>query len=154
MSSKSKAKNDEVTALVVKAELLPSVVGVDGDTRQLAPADLATIQGFCSIGAAPDYIALKLGLSAEVFSQLCEQCQPVRLAVERGRAVDEYEMTQVVREQGRAGNVAAAIWYQKNKHSWTDSDKAQKGAGIAKIIVNTGIERESRTVIELDNDAT
>lgn len=154
MAKKTKQHSDDLPVLAVRAGLLPCVVGADGSDRQIGPADLADIEGYCSIGAAPNYIAARLGLTTEVFLKLCEQCEPVRQAVERGRAIDEYEMTQVVREQGRGGNVAAAIWYQKNKHSWTDNDKSQKGQGVAKIIVNTGIERENRVIIDMDNDAT
>ena len=144
------------TPLKVK---LPTLKTIDGYELPLTTQDLEGIEDMVSIGASASYVAYQLGVSEGELNMAIRNSDRLKEAVKRGRARDEMEIVDLVREQIKKGNMVAAIWYQKNKHGWKDNDKGQ-GSGSIVVNVSTGINRESsaspRVVsgLESDNDGT
>jgi len=119
---------------------LPVLKTIDGYELPLTAADLDGIEDMVAIGASASYVAYQFGVSEAELNVAIKNSVRLKAAVTNGRARDEMEIVDLVREQIKKGNMVAAIWYQKNKHGWRDND-AKQGGGVTVVNVSTGIDR-------------
>ena len=121
---------------------LPTVINEQGFEYKLVQADLDAITDMVANGASANYVAVQMGLSEGELNNAVNNSERVKNAVKKGLALDEQEIAQSLRETAKKGNIAALIWYQKNKHGWKDSSEQKTGGDIT-INVSTGINRAS-----------
>ncbi len=128
---------------------LPTVKTSAGYEFRLTEADLEGIRDMVANGASAKYVAYQLGISEGELNVAANNSLRVKEAIQQGLAIDEAEISNKFRELAMAGNVPAAIFYQKNKHGWLDKAEQNK-QGNTIINVVTGIDR---TAIEPPIDA-
>ena len=120
---------------------LPTVVTWEGFEYKLTRDDLDRITELVKCGASAEYCAYSLGISSGEFNVAINNSLQLKEAIKRGHALDEFEMTSKFRDMALNGNIAAGIWYSKNKMGWKDSH-VQNQAGDITINVVTGIDRD------------
>ena len=128
---------------------LPLVKTSAGYEFRLTEADLEGIRDMVANGASAKYVAYQLGISEGELNVAVNNSLRVKEAIQQGLAIDEAEISNKFRELAMAGNVPAAIFYQKNKHGWKDKTE-QSAQGNTIINVVTGIDR---TALEPPIDA-
>lgn len=119
---------------------LPIVAGLNGFRFQLTEDDLLNIECLVATGASAGFVATELGITEKTLHKAMAEYPRLSEAVRRGVAKDEQEITQRLRQLAVQGNIAAIMWYQKNKHSWSENT-SKGGTVVQQVIVNTGIER-------------
>jgi len=120
---------------------LPTVVTWEGYEYKLTERDLERVTELVGAGASAEYVAYSLGISGGEFNVAINNSERLKEAIKKGHAKDDYEMTSKFREMALNGNIAAGIWYSKNKMGWKDSHVQSKTGDIT-INVVTGIDRD------------
>ena len=118
----------------------PIIKNSQGFDVKLTQADLDGVTDLVAIGANAAYVAHMLGVDESALNEACRKYGRLKAAIQAGVARDEMEVVSLVREQIKKGNITAAIWYQKNKHGWRDTD-SKGGASVTVVNVSTGIDR-------------
>lgn len=82
-------------------------------------ARLNRIYDAAKLGLKGDTLALAAGMRPEEFRQLCELDPLAQMAVQKGKADGEMEMSQVLHAAAREGDAKAALEILKHQHDWT-----------------------------------
>lgn len=82
-------------------------------------ARLNRIYDAAKLGLKGDTLALAAGMRPEEFRQLCELDPLAQMAVQKGKADGELEMSQVLHTAARSGDAKAALEILKHQHDWT-----------------------------------
>ena len=82
-------------------------------------ARLNRIYDAAKLGLKGDTLALAAGMRPEEFRQLCELDPLAQMAVQKGKADGELEMSQVLHAAAREGDAKAALEILKHQHDWT-----------------------------------
>jgi len=120
---------------------LPSIRTFDGLDIKLTTDDLDRVTELIKCGASVEYVAYSLGCSGGEFNVAVNNSERLKEAIKKGQALDDFEITSKFREMALSGNIAAGIWYSKNKMGWKDSHVQNKTGDIT-INVVTGIDRD------------
>ena len=137
---------DTVQPLSNSNNRYPVITTTQGFEIKLSQADLDGVEDMVAIGANAAYVAHTLGCCEAELNEAVKKYGRLKQAIQRGVARDEMEVTSLVREQIKKGNITAAIWYQKNKHGWRDSD-AKQGGSVTVVNVSTGITRNNEAQV-------
>lgn len=136
MAKKAKATTVDPTDLIdfpPEQEVLPAVaprpkreyepkdmVAETGKPYSLPKVDLDEIEMMASVGMTVKQIADALHLSPSVFGRLVKNDPVVQEAIDRGQARGVKMITDALFQNAMKGNVAAQIFYLKNKAAWAD----------------------------------
>ena len=120
---------------------LPTLKGFNGLDVKLTVNDLDRVTELIKCGASVEYVAYSLGVSGGEFNVAVNNSERLKEAIKKGQALDDFEITSKFREMALNGNIAAGIWYSKNKMGWKDSHVQNKTGDIT-INVVTGIDRD------------
>jgi hypothetical protein len=140
----ARSKRKEVTltqAELMPGNTLPIVKLANGFTKQITQLDIDKIQELCSIGAKAEYVAYSLGMRLRDLESLRLDFPQIDDAINNGCAMDEFEVSNSLREQATNGNVLACIYYTKARHGWREKDTPNQN-NLTIIQVTTGITRQ------------
>jgi hypothetical protein len=112
-------------------------------------ARLNRIYEAAKLGLKGDTLALAAGMRPEEFRQLCELDPLAMLAVQKGKADGEVEMSQVLHAAAREGDAKAALEILKHQHDWVAKQQVQVDVNQQISILGALREAESR-IVELD----
>ena len=91
--------------------------------RPLVPIDIKTVEKLASRGLTQEQICLSLGISVQTMITRKKADVELMEAINRGRAQGVKEITNALFESATSGNVAAQIFYLKNRAPDTWRDK-------------------------------
>lgn len=99
------------------------MVSASGQTYSLPKVDLDEIEMMASVGMTVKQIADALHLSPSVFGRLVKNDPVVQEAIDRGTARGVKMVTDSLFQNAMKGNVAAQIFWLKNRGSWQDKQE-------------------------------
>lgn len=123
------------------AEVLPAVVDTvpqsvvhepkpyideTGRKFQLPKVDLAEVEMMSSVGMTTKQIADALGIPPGQFGKLAKNDPYVAEAIEKGQARGVRMVTDALFGNALKGNVAAQIFFLKNKGGWADKQELEQ----------------------------
>jgi hypothetical protein len=94
--------------------------------RKRIHIDLAEVERLAGLGLAQEEIALSLGISYETLRKRKNENVAFVGAIKRGKARAGGEVANALFQQALAGNVAAAIWYEKTRRGITEHQELAK----------------------------
>jgi len=120
-----------------------------GHNITLNQIDIDMITELVANGHSPDYVAMKLGVSTKEFDKARVNSDLVANAIRVGLAQDDADITKVIRDKAKEGNMVAAIHYSKHKLGWQSADsKNSSTAPTVLVQINTGIDRSASVTVE------
>ena len=97
-----------------------------GSTKRTLDEDLLKqVEAMSSLGLTAKEIALVLDLGERTVYRWQVQYPEFLAAIEKGRAKGHREAANTLREQSRAGNVAATIFRLKAQYGWRDKQEIE-----------------------------
>lgn len=99
------------------------MVSASGQTYPLPRVDLDEIEMMASVGMTVKQIADALHLSPSVFGKLVKNDPLVQEAIDRGTARGVKMVTDSLFQNAMKGNVAAQIFWLKNRGAWQDKQE-------------------------------
>jgi hypothetical protein len=115
------------TALVVRGRRVT-------DPTKITPAGLEQIERDAALGLSTRSIATNLGIPYTTFRDLRNRDESVEDALQRGLALLEDEVVDLLLRQGRKGNTTALIWLTKNRLGWKDSPAVEMAPVNVQIV--------------------
>ena len=97
--------------------------------RPLVPIDIKKVEKLASRGLTQEQICLSLGISVQTMITRKKADVELMEAINRGRAQGVKEITNALFESATSGNVAAQIFYLKNRAPDTWRDKVDIEVG-------------------------
>jgi predicted transcriptional regulator len=98
------------------------------------PIDLKQVEGLASRGLTEQQIADSLGVSSDTIGRRKKKYADFAEAIKRGHAKGVGKIANALFEQAMSGQVAAAIFYMKNRANWTDKQQhTGPGGGPIKV---------------------
>jgi hypothetical protein len=94
--------------------------------RKRIHIDLAEVERLAGLGLAQEEIALSLGVSLATITRRARDFDDFAEAIKRGKARAGGEVANALFQQALAGNVAAAIWYEKTRRGITEHQELAK----------------------------
>jgi hypothetical protein len=109
-------------------------------------ARLNRIYDAAKLGLKGDTLALASGMRPEEFRQLCELDPLAMMAVQKGKADGEMEMSQVLHQAAREGDAKAALEILKHQHDWTAKQAVSVEVNQTISIISALQEAENRVI--------
>lgn len=109
-------------------------------------ARLNRIYDAAKLGLKGDTLALAAGMRPEEFRQLCELDPLAQMAVQKGKADGEMEMSQVLHAAAREGDAKAALEILKHQHDWVAKQQVQVDVNQQISILGALREAEQRVI--------
>ena len=123
-------------------------VGPRGRTRRIAAKGLAVVERMAREGHAYVAIAKALRMHEQTFRR-CRKDQPeVQRALDLGLAANEYELTDILMQQAREGNIVACLFLLKCRHGWREGDAPDQRPNI---VINLPDSHTPERYLELLN---
>lgn len=97
-----------------------------GRKFQLPKVDLAEVEMMSSVGMTGKQIADALGIPPGQFGKLAKNDPYVAEAIEKGQARGVRMVTDALFQNALKGNVAAQIFFLKNKAAWADKQELEQ----------------------------
>ena len=116
-------------------------------------ARLNRIYDAAKLGLKGDSLALASGMRPEEFRQLCELDPLAQMAVQKGKADGEMEMSQVLHAAARQGDAKAALEILKHQHDWTAKQAVSVEVNQTISIIGALREAEQRVQDVVDVQA-
>lgn len=116
-------------------------------------ARLNRIYDAAKLGLKGDTLALAAGMRPEEFRQLCELDPLAQMAVQKGKADGEMEMSQVLHAAAREGDAKAALEILKHQHDWVAKQQVQVDVNQQISILGALREAEQRAQDVIDVQA-
>lgn len=116
-------------------------------------ARLNRIYDAAKLGLKGDSLALAAGMRPEEFRQLCELDPLALLAVQKGKADGEIELSSVLHTAAREGDAKAALEILKHQHDWVAKQQVQVDVNQQISILGALREAEERTAQVIDVQA-
>ena len=91
-----------------------------GTTKTFPKVDLEEIEAMASVGMTTKQIAEALSIPPSIFGRMVTNDPYIQEAVDRGLARGTRMVTDALFGMAMKGNVAAAIFWLKNKGGWSD----------------------------------
>ena len=113
-------------------------------------ARLERIYDAAKLGLNGDTLALAAGMRPEEFRQLCELDPLAQMAVTKGRADGEMEMSQILHNAAREGDAKAALEILKHQHDWVAKQQVQVDVNQQISILGALREAEQRVQDVID----
>ena len=113
-------------------------------------ARLNRIYDAAKLGLKGDTLALAAGMRPEVFRQLCELDPLAMMAVTKGKADGEMEMSKVLHDAARSGDAKAALEILKHQHDWVAKQQVQVDVNQQISILGALREAEQRAQEVID----
>lgn len=110
-------------------------------------ARLNRIYDAAKLGLKGDTLALASGMRPEEFRQLCELDPLAMMAVKKGKADGELEMSQVLHQAAREGDAKMALEILKHQHDWVAKQQVQ--VDVNQQISILGALREAEQRLEI-----
>ncbi|MCK5881545.1 MAG: hypothetical protein KAG18_06680 [Sinobacterium sp.] len=122
-----------------------------GGVIKLSADDIQAIEDLAAIGGKVDMIAVELGVTASSFKAAAKDNSRIQEAIKRGRARDEYEYRQALREAALTmASPSLTIWHGKQAYGM--SEKIHSTSDINPVImINTGVPGPALPGIEPDS---
>jgi hypothetical protein len=117
-------------------------------------ARLNRIYDAAKLGLKGDTLALASGMRPEEFRQLCELDPLALMAVQKGKADGEMEMSGILHEAARSGDAKAALEILKHQHDWVAKQQVQVNVDQHISILGALREAEQRVVDVIDVQAS
>ena len=125
---------DHITVMPEDQEVIPAsrpsrvydpkpMVNSNGQNYPLPRVDLDEIEMMASVGMTTKQIAEALHINPSVFGRLLTNDPVVQEAVDRGTARGVKMVTDSLFQNAMKGNVAAQIFFLKNKGGWADKQE-------------------------------
>jgi predicted DNA-binding protein (UPF0251 family) len=89
----------------------------------LSPEQIESIEIMAGRGLTLDDIALILKISPKTLDRRLSDCEEVREAYDRGRAIAKQTVTEALFKQIERGKLAAIFFYLKTQCGWRETDK-------------------------------
>jgi len=152
--TKTKDKAPKPKAKPRAAIVLPTVIGPlvtressrHGEQRfEITPAGLKLVEACARQGGSQALCASSLGMSLHTFKRIIGEDDgnnPTRLSFEKGKSELEFEVSTLLLQHGRAGNVIALIFYSKAQLGWSDAPQISTQVGV-QIILPDSESREN-----------
>lgn len=113
-------------------------------------ARLERIYDAAKLGLKGDTLALAAGMRPEEFRQLCELDPLAQMAVTKGKADGEMEMSQILHNAAREGDAKAALEILKHQHDWVAKQQVQVDVNQQISILGALREAEQRVQDVID----
>ena len=113
-------------------------------------ARLERIYEAAKLGLKGDTLALASGMRPEEFRQLCELDPLAMMAVTKGKADGEMEMSKVLHDAARSGDAKAALEILKHQHDWVAKQQVQVDVNQQISILGALREAEQRAQEVID----
>lgn len=117
-------------------------------------ARLERIYEAAKLGLKGDTLALASGMRPEEFRQLCELDPLAMMAVTKGKADGEMEMSKVLHDAARSGDAKAALEILKHQHDWVAKQQVQVDVNQQISILGALREAEQRAQDVIDVQAS
>ena len=117
-------------------------------------ARLNRIYDAAKLGLKGDTLALAAGMRPEEFRQLCELDPLAQMAVQKGKADGEMEMSRVLHDAARSGDAKAALEILKHQHDWTAKQAVSVEVNQTISILGALREAEQRVQDVIDVQAS
>ena len=144
--SKPKPKQAAIALPAVVGPLVTRDSSRHGEPRfDITPAGLKIVEACARQGGSQSLCASSLGMSLNTFKRIIGEedgNNSTRLAFEKGKSELEFEVSTLLLEHGRAGNVIALIFYSKAQLGWTDAPQVNTQVGV-QIVLPDSMDRES-----------
>lgn len=101
---------------------------LNGAPFEVTPEGLKLIERWSANGAPLDGMARGLGISRATFREIRKRQESVQEAIARGRSSLHEEITGILLNHARGGNVIAAIFCAKALLGWRDNGPAEGAA--------------------------
>ena len=101
----------------------PPVIQSSGQTYPMPKVDLDEIEMMASVGMTTKQIADALHIAPSVFGKLQKNDPLVQEAIDRGTARGVKMVTDSLFQNAMKGNVAAQIFWLKNRGAWQDKQE-------------------------------
>ncbi len=134
MSSKSRTVAKTAGALVARRARPDG----HGKRAEVTPAGLQVIEAMAAEGQDQRTIAKRLGVDRKTLTDMRDRDPAVAEAWERGHGELASELTHILLQHARDGNIVAAIYLTKARLGWREGTPAE-GAGTANVQVNIQI---------------
>lgn len=113
-------------------------------------ARLNRIYDAAKLGLKGDSLALASGMRPEEFRQLCELDPLAQMAVQKGKADGEFEMSTVLHAAAREGDAKAALEILRHQHDWVAKQQVQVDVNQQISILGALREAEQRVADVID----
>lgn len=94
--------------------------------RKRIEINLEEVERLAGLGLTEEEIALSLGVSTDTLARRKQGIAAFAEAIKRGKAKAGGEVANALFQQALAGNVAAAIWYEKTRRGITEHQELLK----------------------------
>lgn len=91
----------------------------------LSPEQIESVELMAGRGLTLDDIALILRISPKTLDRRLSDCEEVREAYDRGRAIAKRTVVNSLFDQIAEGKIAAIIFYLKTQCGWRESEKVE-----------------------------
>jgi hypothetical protein len=141
-----KAKAKAKLALPVAVGPFTNLVLTGARPRnEVTPAGLKLVESIARQGGSQPLCASSLGISLTTFKRIINEDDgnnPTRISFEKGKSELEFEVSTLLLDAGRAGNVIALIFYSKAQLNWTDAPQVGTQVGV-QIVLPDSMDREA-----------
>lgn len=117
-------------------------------------ARLERIYEAAKLGLKGDTLALAAGMRPEEFRQLCELDPLAQMAVTKGKADGEMELSKLLHEAARNGDAKATLEILKHQHDWVAKQQVQVDVNQSISILGALREAEQRVQDVIDVQAS
>ena len=114
-------------------------------------AVLQRLYNAAKLGLRGDNLALNAGLLPIEYRRLCQMDPIAELAVQKGYADAEGEMSQVVYMAARNGDSKAAMDMLKHRHDWVAKQQVQVDVA-QQISISMALEKAEQRVMQIPSD--
>ena len=111
----------------------------NGQNRDITTLGLEAVATLAAAGCSRGSIAKALGISRHGLDNLSKRDERVQEAFDLGRAELETELTSLLMQSARQGNVTAAIYLTKSMHNWSDQAGKSAAAEVKAPAVNVTV---------------
>ncbi len=101
-----------------------------GHVHEFPKVDLDEIEMMASVGMTTQQIAEALHIAPSIFGRMQKNDPYIVEAVERGKARGVKMVTDALFQNALKGNVAAQIFYLKNKAAWADKQELDQKLSV------------------------
>ena len=89
----------------------------------LEPDGLQLLRGWARDGLTDEQIAHNCGITAKTLYEWKNKYSDIREALKKGKEIVDFQVTNALLDAALAGNVAAQIFWLKNRRGWSDKPR-------------------------------
>lgn len=148
----AKFKFEEYARSTDFVEILDPEGALEGEgPYRITQRGLQIIRFYVDAGLFYATIAERIGLTMKDFTK-CVQDQPeVAEVLAQGKAVEEFELKELLMGQARRGNIIAIIFALKARHGWSDQQKGEAAPQNFQLVINAPLTTEDYKRLREEN---